>query len=88
MGEKREVYKVLVGNPEGKRPLERLRRRWMGSDWRLTGGVRWIHLAQDGLAAGSCEYGDGPAGSGTTESVSQLVDVIFCGIISMEYYSQ
>jgi hypothetical protein len=28
MGEERKVYKVLVGNPEGKRPLVRLRRRW------------------------------------------------------------
>jgi hypothetical protein len=28
MGEEREVYKVLVGKPEGKRPLGRPRRRW------------------------------------------------------------
>ena len=28
MGERRGVYRVLVGKPEGKRPLERLRRRW------------------------------------------------------------
>jgi hypothetical protein len=28
MGEGRGVYRVLVGKPEGKRPLERLRRRW------------------------------------------------------------
>jgi hypothetical protein len=27
MGERRGVYRVLVGKPEGKRPLERLRRR-------------------------------------------------------------
>jgi hypothetical protein len=27
MGEKRNEYKILVGNPEGKRPLERARRR-------------------------------------------------------------
>jgi hypothetical protein len=31
MGEERKVYKVLVGNPEGKRPLGRPRRRW--EDW-------------------------------------------------------
>jgi hypothetical protein len=31
MGEERKVYRVLVGNPEGKRPLERPRRRW--EDW-------------------------------------------------------
>jgi hypothetical protein len=28
MGEKRNVYRVLVGKPEGKRPLGRHRRRW------------------------------------------------------------
>jgi hypothetical protein len=28
MGEERGVYRVLVGTPEGKRPLERTRRRW------------------------------------------------------------
>jgi hypothetical protein len=28
MGERRKVYRVLVGKPEGKRPLGRLRRRW------------------------------------------------------------
>jgi hypothetical protein len=31
MGEERKLYKVLVGNPEGKRPLGRPRRRW--EDW-------------------------------------------------------
>jgi hypothetical protein len=29
MGEKRGVYRLLVGKPEGKRPLRRPRRRWM-----------------------------------------------------------
>jgi hypothetical protein len=29
MGEKRNVYRLLVGKPEGKRPLGRSRRRWM-----------------------------------------------------------
>jgi len=28
MGEKRGIYRVLVGKPEGKRPLGRARRRW------------------------------------------------------------
>jgi hypothetical protein len=31
MGEERKVYKVLVGKPEGKRPLGRPRK--MGSEW-------------------------------------------------------
>ena len=51
-GEKRGVYRVLVGKPEGKRPLERLRRRWednMEMDLQELGcgGVDWIELAQD-----------------------------------------
>jgi hypothetical protein len=29
MVEKRNVYRILVGNPEGKRPLGRPRRRWV-----------------------------------------------------------
>jgi hypothetical protein len=29
MGEKRNVYRILVGNPEGMRPLVRPRRRWV-----------------------------------------------------------
>jgi hypothetical protein len=52
MGEKRNVYRLLVGKPEGKRPLGRPRRRWMDNmkmdlleiGW---GGVDWIGLAQD-----------------------------------------
>jgi hypothetical protein len=47
MGEERKVYKVLVGKPEGKRPLGRPR---MGLEWilgRLAWGVEWIRLAQD-----------------------------------------
>jgi len=31
MGEERVVYRVLVGKPEGKRPLGRPRRRWVGN---------------------------------------------------------
>jgi hypothetical protein len=51
MGEGRNVYRVLVGKPEGKRQLVRSRRRWEeGIKMDLTeigGGVEWIHLAQD-----------------------------------------
>jgi hypothetical protein len=52
MGEGRKVYRVLVENSEGKRPLGRPRRRWedgLRMDLRKTGwrGVEWIHLAQD-----------------------------------------
>jgi hypothetical protein len=46
------VYKVLVGKPEGKRPLGRTRRRWedgirMDLKEIGLGCVDWIRLAQD-----------------------------------------
>jgi len=52
MGERRGVYRVLVGKPEGKRPLERPRRRWennikMDLQEVRRGGMDWIELAQD-----------------------------------------
>jgi hypothetical protein len=50
--EKRNAYRILVGEPEGKRPLIRPRRRWVDNikmdlqevGW---GGMEWINLAQD-----------------------------------------
>jgi hypothetical protein len=52
MGEKRNVYRVLMGKPERKRPLGRLRHRWedgIRTDLREIGweSVDWIQLAQD-----------------------------------------
>jgi hypothetical protein len=52
MGEKRSAYRVLVGKPEGKRPLGRPRRRWEDNikmDLRNIrwGGMDWTDLAQD-----------------------------------------
>jgi hypothetical protein len=52
MGEKRNAYRILVGNPEGKRPLGRPRRRWVDNikmDLRERGwdDGDWIDLAQD-----------------------------------------
>jgi hypothetical protein len=52
MGEKRNAYRLLVGKPEGKRPLRRPRRRWVGNIKMDLGeirwdGVDWIHVAQD-----------------------------------------
>jgi hypothetical protein len=52
MGEKRNAYRLLVGKPEGKRPLGRPRRTWVDTirmdlgevGW---GDVDWIGLAQD-----------------------------------------
>jgi hypothetical protein len=52
MGEKRNAYGLLVGKPEGKRPLGRPRRRWV-DNIRMdlgevgSGDVDWIGLAKD-----------------------------------------
>jgi len=52
MGERRGVYRVLVGKPEGKRPLGRPRRRWEDNikmNLQEVGfrGMDWIELAED-----------------------------------------
>jgi hypothetical protein len=52
IGEKRNAYRLLMGKPEGKKPLGRLRRRWVDNirmdigevGW---GDVDWIGLAKD-----------------------------------------
>jgi hypothetical protein len=62
--EKRNVYRGLVGKPEGKRPVGRLKCRWernikkeLGEiEW---GGMDWINLAQ----VSSCEHVNEPSGS-------------------------
>jgi hypothetical protein len=51
-GEGRGAYRVLVGRPEGKRPLGRPRRRWKDNIKMDLGeigidGANWIRLAQD-----------------------------------------
>jgi hypothetical protein len=52
MGETRNAYRILVGKPEGKRPLARPRHRWVDNiktdlteiEW---DGMDWIEQAQD-----------------------------------------
>jgi hypothetical protein len=52
MGKKGNAYRILVGKPEERRPLERPRHRWVDNirmglreiEW---GGMDWIDLAQD-----------------------------------------
>jgi hypothetical protein len=52
MRAKRDVYRILLGNPGGKRPLGRPRRRWKDNikldlkeiRW---GGMDWIDLTED-----------------------------------------
>jgi hypothetical protein len=52
MGEQRNACKLLVGKSEGKRPLGRPRRRWVGNIKMSLrqiecGGMAWIDLTQD-----------------------------------------
>jgi hypothetical protein len=73
MGEGRNVYRVLVGKPEGKRPLERPKVNGrMGSKWNLgnwLGGGCGVDSpgSGEGSLEGCCECGDERSGSGTTE---------------------
>jgi hypothetical protein len=75
MGEERKVYRVLVGKPEGKRPLGRPRCRWEDG---IIMDLREIGLGGELDSTGSgqgpvavcCECGDEPSGSCATELVT------------------
>jgi hypothetical protein len=65
MVERRDVYRVLVGKTEGKRPLGRPRHRWEDNikmDLQEVGceGMDWLRI---GKVASSCECGNEPSGS-------------------------
>jgi hypothetical protein len=68
MGEE-NAYRILMGKPEGKRPLGSPRCRWVDNikmDLREIGwkGMDWIDPAQDmGQLEGSCEHCNEPSGS-------------------------
>jgi hypothetical protein len=65
MLEKRNAYRMLVGEPEGKRSLGKPIRRWVSNikmgireiGWN---GMDWMNLAQDRTVEGSCEHGNEP----------------------------
>ena len=56
MGERRGIYRILVGKPQGKRPLRRSRRRWEDNikmDLQEVGGVvgtgwSWLRIGTGG----------------------------------------
>jgi hypothetical protein len=50
MGEKRNAYRLLVGKPDGKRPLGRPRRRWVDNIRMDLGEVGWSDVNWIGLA--------------------------------------
>jgi hypothetical protein len=56
MGEKRKAYRLLVGKPEGKRPVGRSRRRWVDNirmdlgevGWAMWTGLVWLRIGTGG----------------------------------------
>jgi hypothetical protein len=55
MGEKTNAYRILMGKPEGKRPLGRFRRRWvenikmnLGQDGVIWPGLIWHRIGSNG----------------------------------------
>jgi hypothetical protein len=64
---KMNACKILMTNPEEKRPLERSRSMWeenIKMDFREIGwgGVDWIRMAEEGTNEGSCKHGNEPSG--------------------------
>jgi hypothetical protein len=67
MGKRGNACRILVGKPEGKTPLGRLRFRLEDNikmDLRDIGwsGMDWIYLTHDRDQEGSCEHGNEPSG--------------------------
>jgi hypothetical protein len=47
MNKKRNAYRILVGKPEGKRPLGRHKYRWVDNIKRVLREIRWGGMAQE-----------------------------------------
>jgi len=68
MSHRRGAQRVLVGSSDGRRPLERCRRRWEDNTkinfqvvgWEAWTGLIWLRI---GTAAGVCECGNESSGS-------------------------
>jgi hypothetical protein len=52
MGEKRNAYRLLVGKPDGKRPLGKLRRKWVENIKIDLGEISCVDVDWIGLAQG------------------------------------
>jgi hypothetical protein len=63
IGEKRNAYRILVGDPEGKLPLGRPRRRWVKILKWILDRMGWYGLDWSGSVKGSFEHGNEPSGS-------------------------
>ena len=73
MGERRGVYRVWVGKPEGKRPLGRPRRRWEDN---IKMDLQEVRCGGYGLDRGGSGYGQV---AGTCECGNELSGSIKCG---------
>jgi hypothetical protein len=62
MGEERGVHRVLVGKPEGKRPLGRIILRWIFRYLEEVGGLDGVGSGYEQVV-GTCGYGKQPSGS-------------------------
>jgi hypothetical protein len=63
VGEKRNAYRLLVGKPEGRRPLGRPKRRWVDNIRMNLGEVGWGDVEGKEQVESFCEFGIESSGS-------------------------